>query len=547
MTRALLLALLATLGTTRADTSCGLADCQVIEPPVVTAPALQAGQGIVQAAVWNEAVWVAQGKRQIAVSASYGPLSAVREYRLRWSLLEPEPGQYALADLKAAIDAAWNDTPRKQSILRIIAFNPQADKAPPTPEWFSTAAKARGKVCTSMGPGPAFAGLPKGCSWYSVDGGLFAFNPNEAPANGMSYQERMLTLISAVRSVLADPAYTHKVLAVDIGLMGRWGELESTGSVTAGGQPWPMSNEANAKAILDAWWMIDDRIQITSNFQFAWETGTVAVSARRQEPRTGWAEVCRRAAQEAPSGQLAGWRNDGLDTPGVSGTGWVLLPELLKNPILSDCWRTGAVNGEPMRQWAASDPDGNLIGSLDWWAGSAPYLYKGTYYPPIRGRLLNGKYTRLESLTPGQQAAIRGWSSRVGPHLRPTRVVLPAQAASDEPWNLLVDLTNTGTGSLLSRWHRLQVRFVDAAGATFVQDLPLDLTHLAPGLTRTAVRCGLQLPVGRYAVELGLAPVAGLAETLPTYLTLAGCQATPQGATWCPVGALTVIDHAAAH
>lgn len=539
MTRLLLLLLLVAVSLAHAETTCGLADCQVIEPPAAPAPALQAGQGIVQAATWNEAVWVTQGKRQIAVSASYGPLSTVREYRLRWSLLEPEPNQYALMDLKAAIEAAWNATPRKQTILRIIAFNPQVDKAPPTPAWFSAAAKARGRVCTSMGPGPAFAGLPAGCTWYSVDGGLFAFNPNEAPANGMSYQERMLRLIAAVRSVLNDPAYTHKVLAVDIGLMGRWGELESTGTNLASGAPWPMSNEANAKAILDAWWAIDDRIQITSNFQFAWETGTTDAPTRRREPKTGWIETCRRAALEAPRGQLAGWRNDGLDTPGISGTGWVLLPALA-DPVLAECWTTGAINGEPMAQWSANDPQGNLLGALDWWAGSDPYLYKGADYPPIRGRLLNGKYTRLESLTPGQQSAIRGWSSRVGPHLRPTKIVLPVAATPDEPWNILVDLTNTGTGSLLSRWHRLQVRFVDASGAAFVQDLPLDPTRLMPSDTRTAARCGLQLPVGRYAVELGLAPVAGLAETIPAYLTLDGCQATPQGAAWCPVGVLTV-------
>jgi hypothetical protein len=144
---------------------------------------------------------------------------------------------------------------------------------------------------------------------------------------------------------------------------------------------------------------------------------------------------------------------------------------------------------------------------------------------------------------PARREVLLTWPTRVGYRLHPARVVLPGTVPDDTPWNLLVEITNAGTGPFLSRWHRLQARFTTSSGAVYTEDLPVDPTQLTPGAVRTAVRCGLQLPAGDYRVALGLSPVAEIPETVPAFLSLADCAATPDGATWCPVGTLTVTPN----
>ena len=538
-------------------------NCTTVSPPLHSGELASAGIGLVQAAIWNSASWVANQQysntaNSNAASLSQNARALVREHRITWAQLEPTKGNVRWDKVQELIDDAWNAIPRKQSAFRIMAFVPKTGGGShyylAQPEWFRTAATARGK-CVDVGPGPEYRGVDADgvvgkCGYYrtkflgpadagEVTSDIWTPNNNEDPvAGGMSMQENLLRLIQGFKDHIDTPENRAKLAWVDMGMTGAWGEMHAHNTHlmpgTAPQKRWPTPKYDYMTAMIDAWWTLSDDIPLMVNFQAATRD---SFEEKPVPGFNGWRYTCAKAVAGGVGGQVAGWRNDG-----IHNTAYWINPSLRDHSELAECYKYGPLSGEPSGQWNTT---ADITAALEWFQTTDDNKYpwpNGTSVPGVFGTSFNIKYVNLDNVGQAYGEVIDDFTGAMGYKLHPKEILLPATPQAGQAWSAEVTWQNAGNTRLYWRHYAASLRFV-GSGLPVVYALPGDLSAIEPGASEAMVASGIVLPAGTYGIEVGIGPKSGIAEVVPVppAVNQAQCTSTNNGTRWCPVGSVTVV------
>ncbi|NEV62834.1 DUF4832 domain-containing protein [Thiorhodococcus minor] len=430
------------------------------------------------------------------MNRSVDAIATIRYIRLQWSLLEPDAdNEWNFAPLDSAIEKSASDG--KQAAIAVMGHTPKlggrSRYTQAIPRWYLEAAEARGPRCTEVGDG---GGLPRGCTHYLTDyvlgcqsgetcQGLWTFNHNDD-----AYIRQQVELIQALRERYDTPDWAGRIAYVDVrGGLGSWTEGHVDGVRLAGsGEQWPMPSYENKVKIAEAY-LSFEYLPIVANIRNGGMAREAAVESQ-------WVYLCEQGRRR---NKIVGWRTDGLDT-----TKYLIDPVFSAHPFMKDCWKQGPVHGE-LNARALADP--SPVDRDPWSAGRTQYFALNKRMEAWHVSGWSTKYHPYPGDPETYRAALDEWRAIGGYRLGVSSAAIPDALEAGTPFQMSIDLRNSGTAPVYRRWYRLGVRFEHLeTGDSIVLSLPGDLTAVMPDEPPTglvAKGAALDRP-GLYRVSVGV-------------------------------------------
>lgn len=356
------------------------------------------------------------------------PRCSLAEFKLFWGEIEPEPDRYDFAFVDGLLKKARQ---RDQDIsIRFMPWFPLV--AHSTPQWFRERAKRSFRCKFNQWSGPE-KGLTEEDFW--------------APDfNDPFFLERQHALLAA----FGERYNGHPEIAwLDVGCIGNWGEWHTSNTVPTV----PMPTAANAESVVDWHFKYWDRTRIVANFQ-------------------------NPAAFRYAAGKGAGWRCDGIDSPGIQAR----VGALLTDEPGASAWRRGPITGEPVEK-VCRNPDRTLRQMLEWHASSVNW--------------------KRQPVTPTRKS-VDYFLRHCGYRLVVRDLRHAATARAGDALHLRLEMENAGVAPLY-RNYILAVRLSQEERNTVIET-SADVVSWLPGVhvVETALLLPLDLRRGHYRLSLGL-------------------------------------------